>query len=271
MSAGRRCSRRRRATTPAWPRSATRPPTRTSSPRSAPAAASPPSCASAWPRRRSRCRRVPRRGRGLPQPGHRDHVPAPRVDRPREGHRPAVRREPAPAGRLLSRDDASRRDAGGRGPAPGSPAHLQRPDGPRRRMADRPRLRRPDRGRGPPHRPGRAGLARCPAGGLPAGARDGPGRGLRRDRRGEPADRRDHGGRDRGRDLRGGRRARLRRGRPRDRWPRGRPGGPPRAAEPGGGAARLRDRRPRLQADRRRPARRRRWTTPPWTAGSCGW
>ena len=52
-------------------------------------------------------RRVPRRDRGLPQPALGHELPEAPGDGPREGHRPALRREPAPVGGLLPRDDAS--------------------------------------------------------------------------------------------------------------------------------------------------------------------
>ena len=64
-------------------------------------------------------RRLPRRDRRLPQPDLRQHLPAPPGDRPREGRRPALRREPAPAGRVLPRDDPSQRHARRRRPAAG--------------------------------------------------------------------------------------------------------------------------------------------------------
>ena len=59
--------------------------------------------------------------------------------------RPAVRREPPPAGGLLPRDDPPLRHARGREPAPGRPVHVQRPPGPRRGVPDRGRLHCADR------------------------------------------------------------------------------------------------------------------------------
>ena len=51
-------------------------------------------------------RRVPRGDRGLPQPAGGHDVPEAARDGPRQGPRPALRREPAPDRRALSRDDA---------------------------------------------------------------------------------------------------------------------------------------------------------------------
>ena len=61
-------------------------------------------------------RRVLRRDRRLPQPDRRQRLPQAARDGAREGRRPAVRREPAPAGGLLPRDDAPLGDALGRHP-----------------------------------------------------------------------------------------------------------------------------------------------------------
>ena len=88
-------------------------------------------------------RRLPRRDRRLPQPDLRQHLPEPARDGPREGRRPALRREPPPARRVLPRDDppqrhARRRDASSRAtgrrsttsstsmPRTGSPATTRR-------------------------------------------------------------------------------------------------------------------------------------------------
>ena len=67
-------------------------------------------------------RRVPRRDRRLPQPDRRHHLPEPADAGPREGRRPALRREPAPARRVLPRDDPPQRHARRREPAPGRAA-----------------------------------------------------------------------------------------------------------------------------------------------------
>ena len=52
-------------------------------------------------------RRVPRRDRRLPQPAHRHELPEAPRDGPREGQRPALRREPAPDRRAVPGDDPS--------------------------------------------------------------------------------------------------------------------------------------------------------------------
>ena len=62
-------------------------------------------------------RRLSRRDRRLPEPDLRQHLPEPAGARPREGRRPALRREPAPAGGVLPRDDAPQRR---RSPTPAS-------------------------------------------------------------------------------------------------------------------------------------------------------
>ena len=103
-------------------------------------------------------RRLPRRDRRLPQPDRRQHLPEPAGPRPREGRRPALRREPAPARRVLPRDDPSQRHPGRRQPAAGRAAVVQQPARPRCRVPHRPRLHGPDRGHRQAHRPGRAGL-----------------------------------------------------------------------------------------------------------------
>ena len=71
--------------------------------------------------------------------------------------------------------DARRRD-----PAPGRHAVVQQPARPRRRVPDRPRLHGADGRDRQAHRPGRARLARRARRGLPARARDRPGRVVRR-------------------------------------------------------------------------------------------
>ena len=86
--------------------------------------------------------RLPRRDRRLPQPDLGQHVPAAARDRPREGGRPALRREPAPARGVLPRDDAPERHPRRRDPDRRRPAQLQQPHGPRRGLPDRPRLHR---------------------------------------------------------------------------------------------------------------------------------
>ncbi len=151
---------------------------------------------------RHRCR-LPRGGRRVPQPGHRDHVPAPPERRPAEGRRPRPRREPPPASCLLPRDHPPRRHPGRRHPPAGPGALVQRPPRPRRRVADRGRLRGPDGGRRASHRPSRDRLRPRPRGGPPAGPRDGPGRRLRQHRRREPAGRRGDRPGDRRGDVRG--------------------------------------------------------------------
>ena len=89
-------------------------------------------------------------------------------------------------------------------------AVVQQPPRPRRRVPDRARLhaRRPSRSSSTPDPVGLASHDEL-VGGLPARARDRPGRGVRRHRRGQPrARRRDRAG-DRRQLVRGGRRARL--------------------------------------------------------------
>ena len=83
-------------------------------------------------------RRLPRGDRRLPQPDLGQHLPAPPGARAREGRRPALRREPPPAGRVLPRDHPSQRHPGRRGPAPGRHALVQQPARPGRRVPDRP-------------------------------------------------------------------------------------------------------------------------------------
>ena len=209
-------------------------------------------------------RRLPRRDRRLPQPDLGQHLPAPPRARPREGRRPALRREPAPARGVLPRDDAPQRHARRRDPAAGRHAVVQQPARPRRRVPDRPRLHGADGRHRQAHRPGRAGVARRARRGLPARARDRPGRLVRRHRRGQPRARRRDRARDRGQLVRGGRRARLQPvgARHPARQARARAAGDP--ARPDRGHARLRHRQPRLQARRRRPARR----EPSTTSGS---
>ena len=76
-------------------------------------------------------------------------------DGAREGRRPAVRREPAPAGGVLPRDDAPLRHARRRDAAPRLAADVQQPARPRRRLPDRGGLHGPDGGHHQAHRPGR--------------------------------------------------------------------------------------------------------------------
>ena len=135
----------------------------------------------------------------------------------------------------------------------GRPADLQQPARPRRRLPDRRRLHGADRRHHQAHRPGRHRLGGGARRGLPAGARHRPGLLVRRDRRRQPrAGRRDRpeiaansyeaviapGFTQAAREILATSRARaaLR----------------PRLADRG--HARLRDREPRLQARRRRPA-----------------
>ena len=119
-------------------------------------------------------------------------------DGPREGRRPALRREPAPAGGVLPRDDPPLRDARRRDAAPRRAADVQQPARPRRRLPDRGGLHGADGRHRQAHRPGRAGLGGRAGRGLPARARDRPRRVVRRHRRRQPRARR----RDRARDRR---------------------------------------------------------------------
>ena len=143
-----------------------------------------------------------------------------------------------------------------RRPAAGQSALVQQPARPRRGVPDRARLHRPHRRDRQAHRPGRAGLERGARRGLPARPRDRPGRVVRRHRRGEPGARRRHRPRDRRQLVRGGRRPGLQPGGARHPQGEVRPRAAGRAARPDRRDARLRDRQPRLQAGRRRPARR---------------
>ena len=79
-------------------------------------------------------RRLLRRDRRLPQPGQGNVFPTPPRHGPREGRGPPLRGEPAPAGRLLPRDDPPQRDARRRDPGPGRRAVVQQPARPRRRL-----------------------------------------------------------------------------------------------------------------------------------------
>ena len=69
-------------------------------------------------------RRLLRGDRGLPQPDRRQRLPQAPRDGAREGRRPPVRREPAPAGGVLPRDDAPLR---ARSPTPPSSTARSRP------------------------------------------------------------------------------------------------------------------------------------------------
>ena len=161
-------------------------------------------------------RGVPRRDRRLSQSDLGQHVPAAARDGPREGGRPALRREPAPAGGVLPRDHASQWHAGGRHPGPGRPTVVQQSARPRRGLPDRPRLHGTHGRDRQAHRSGGTRVARRARRGLPACARDRSGGLVRRDRRGEPRARRSDGEGDRGQLVRGGRRARVQPVGPRD-------------------------------------------------------
>ena len=87
--------------------------------------------------------------------------------------RPAVRREPAPAGGLLPRDDPPLRVARRRHPAPRRAADVQQPHGPRHGVPDRVRLHRADRRRSP-STPTRWASPRPRSSSTPTGARSTP-------------------------------------------------------------------------------------------------
>ena len=108
-------------------------------------------------RRRVRDRRRVLRGdRRLPEPDLEHDLPEAARRRPREGRRPALRREPPPARRLLPRDDPPQRDPRRRDPAPRRPAVVQQLPRPRHGLPDRPRLHdaRPSRSSSTPTRSG---------------------------------------------------------------------------------------------------------------------
>ena len=81
--------------------------------------------------------RLPRGDRRLPFQRRRRDVSQTPGHGPREGGRPALRRESAPARRLLPRNDAPVRHAGRCHSAAGGAAVLQRPAGPRRGLRHR--------------------------------------------------------------------------------------------------------------------------------------
>ena len=198
--------------------------------------------------------RVLRGDRRVPQPDLEHRLPAASRARAREGGGPAVRREPAPARRLLPGDDAPFREPRGRRPARGCPAHVQQPPRPRRRLPHRRGLHGAHGGHREAHRSRRHRVRRGARGGVPARARHGRRVVLRRDRGRQPRARRRDRSRDRRELLRGGHRARLLAGGAGDPAQQH---GARAAVGPAlthGGHARLRDREPRLQARRRRPA-----------------
>ena len=133
------------------------------------------------PARRRRVRdrrRVLRRDRRLPQPDLEHDVSEAARRGPREGRRPALRREPPPAGRVLSRDDPPQRDPRRRDPAPRRAAVVQQLPGPRHGLPDRPRLHGPDGRDRQAHRPGRASR-RATSSSRPTGTRSRPTRSRR--------------------------------------------------------------------------------------------
>ena len=152
------------------------------------------------------------RGGDLELVRQRAAVPGTAHDRPPQGHRPLVRREPAPGGgllprarrrrHLLSRDRAARRQG----------ALVQQPRRSRRRAAHRPRARRCRRRDRQARESLRGGGGRDDRGGLGARARCGSGVGVRLCRGAEPAGRRGARRTHRRALRRGAARARLRRG-----------------------------------------------------------
>ena len=217
---------RRRATTPAWPRSPIPPTTRRSSRSCAITATSRPSSASAWRPRRSRSS-PPTTPRWPPTSTTSRGTRFPRRPdaRAREAARPALRREPAPARR---RSTARRRTAPARSPTrrrlQGADADLQRPARPRRGVPHRVRLHGP-------HRAASSSSAN-PVGLASADdARSTPTSGRSRATRSTPSARssastatstRRRPSAHRGQRLRGGRGARLSTTRPCASWPRSR-------------------------------------------------
>ena len=187
--------------------------------------------------------------------------PQPPRARPREGRRPALRREPAPAGGVLPRDDAPQRHARRRRPS----SRASRPSF--NNLLDLDAAYRIARDFTAPtvaivKHTDPVGLASHDE--LVEAYRHAletdPVAVVRRDRRGQPrAGRRDRP-RDRRELVRGGRRAGLQPGGARHPARQGRPRDAGRPARPDRGHARLRHREPRLQARRRRPAGRERST-----------
>ena len=101
---------------PPWP---IRPITRRSSRRSASWGTRAPSSRPTCGRGLQHGRRLQRRDRRVPEPDRRQRLPDPARDRPREGRRPALRREPPPARRLLPRNDPPQRHLADAEPAAG--------------------------------------------------------------------------------------------------------------------------------------------------------
>ena len=130
--------------------------------------------------------------------------------------RPALRREPAPARRVLPRDHAPLRQPRGRDAARRGAADVQQPARPRRRLPDRDRLHGAHGRHRQAHGPGGHRVGRGAGRGLPARARHRPGVLVRRHRRREPRARRRDGARDRRELVRGGDRARVLAGGARD-------------------------------------------------------
>ena len=202
-------------------------------------------------------RRVPRRDRRLPQPALRDELPEAPGDGPREGHRPALRREPAPDRRPVPRDDAPldrrrRRDESSRAA--------------RRRSTTCSTSTSPTRSPRDYTTPTVVIAKHTDPVGLASAdelveayrraLETDPVASFGGDRRRQPDARRRDGAGDRRELVRGGDRARLRRFGDRHPPPEAGPRAAPRPARPDRGHARLRHRPARLQARRRRPARR---------------
>src|SRR3990170_2609144 len=123
--------------------------------------------------------------------------PAAAHDRLREEVGPALRREPASAGRLLPGDDAPLGLPRRCDPVPGLDADLQRPPRSRRRLPHRERLHVPHRGHRQARQPGGHRLERRARGRLPPSARDRLRERLRGDGRHQPGPRRPNGSADR--------------------------------------------------------------------------
>ena len=202
-------------------------------------------------------RGLPRGDRRLPQPDRGQHVPEPARDGPREGRRPALWREPAPARGVLSRDHAPQR---ARWPTrPSSRATGRRSttcSTSTRRTGSRRDYTAPTvaivKHTDPVGLASNDELVEAYRHALetdPVASFGGiVGRQPRAGRGDGPGDRRQL--------VRGGRRARVQPGRARDPAREGGPRAAGRPARPDRGDARLRHRQPRLQARRRRPARR---------------
>ena len=202
-------------------------------------------------------RRLPRRDRRLPQPDLRQHLPEPPGDRPREGRRPALRREPAPARR---RSTARRRTAAGRSPTrPSSRASRRRST---TCSTSTPRTGSPATTRRRRSRssstPTRSGWPRTTSSSRPTGTRSRPTRSPRSagssavNRELDGATAREIAANSYEAVVAPG----LQPGGARDPARQARPRAARRPARPDRGDARLRHRQPRLQADRRRAARR---------------